>query len=256
MIDTFSKFYYGHNITRNNRFLNFDEGGGELTAELAPSSYTLTEFLVAVQSALNSVGTLNYVVSVDRASRLISISGDANFSLLAGTGSQIGQGVWSLLGFSSTDRTGAAAYTGDLASGSEYRPQYKLQDYVDSSIFEQSVSEVINKTTEGNIEVVSFGRENFFEMNILYITNNPGFGIHHLTNPTGLEDAIDFLQDITNKRRFEFMPDVAQSDSFSKVILESTPSSSNGVGFKLRERFTEGLRDYYDTGLLKLRVVT
>ena len=255
-IDTFSKFYYGHTVDRDNRFINFDEGGGELSAEIAVNSYTLSEFIVAIQTALNGVGTLNYVVTVDRSTRLITIAGDSNFTLLAGTGSQIGQSVFSLMGFSANDLSGNSSYTGDSGSGFEYRPQFRLHNYVDSSTFEQGINTVINKTSEGDVEIVTFGRENFFEMDIKYITNNQGDNKVILNNPTGLADAISFMQDITQKRRFEFMKDVDDPDTFSKVILESTPGFSQGTGFKLKERFQDNLRDYYDTGLLKLRVVT
>lgn len=255
-IDTFSVFYYGHNIDRNNRFLNIDEGGGEISVEIAVGSYTLSEFAAAVQSSLNSAGSNEYTVTVDRTSRRLTVAADAAFDLLVSSGSQLGQSAWSLLGFSGADRTGLLSYEGNLASGFEYRPQFKLQDYVDSEINSQGISTVINKTSEGAIEVVSFGREQFFEMNIRYITNLPQDGKVIRNNPNGVLDAVSFMEDATRKRRMEFMKDVDDRNTFAKVILESTPDSREGIGYKLRERISDSLRDYYDTGLLTFRVVS
>lgn len=255
MIDTFSKFYYGHTITRDNRFLNIDEGSGEISVEVAAGSYTLTEFLIAVQSALNQYGGLTYSVSVNRQTRIITVTADGTFDLLVSTGSQSGQSTFSLLGFTGADRTGSASYAGDSASGSAYYPQFKLQSYVDASYNEQSVSTVLNKTANGDVEVVTFGRESFYEMDIKFITNLPMDGFVIKNNANGLQDAIDFMRDITQKRRFEFMPDVDDSEEFSKVILESSQGFSDGTGFKLKELWDNNLRDIYETGVLKMRVI-
>lgn len=255
MIDTFSKFYYGHTITRNNRFINIDEGSGEISVELNPGSYTLSEFVTALAAALNSFGSLDYTVTVNRATRVLTINGSANFELLVATGSQSGSSAFGLMGFTGADRTGDDSYSGNLGSGSVYLPQFKLQSYVAPDIFEQSVSVVINKTAEGSVEVVSFGRENFIEMDVKFITNLEMDGFVIKNNPQGLQSAIDFMKDITQKRRFEFMPSVDDSDNFYKVILESTPSNSDGTGFKLKELWDQNLRDIYETGILKMRVV-
>jgi len=255
MIDTFSKFYYGHNITRDNRFINIDEGAGEIAVELATGSYTLSEFASQVQTALNSFGTLSYSVSVDRSSRVITITADASFDLLVSTGTQVGQSAHSLMGFTGADRTGLLTYAGNAASGFEYKPQFKLQSYVPSENYEQGVSTVINKTADGAVEVVTFGRENFFEMEIKFITNLRMDGYVIKNNPNGLANAISFMQDITNKRRFEFMPDISDADSYYKVILESSAGFSDGTGFKLKELYDQSLKDIYETGILTMRVV-
>lgn len=255
MIDSFSQFYYGTNVDRNSRFLNFDEGSGELSAEIPVTSYTLSELATAVQSALNSAGVDTYTVTVDRASRTFTISSDGTFSLLVSSGSQVGQSIFSLIGFTGADRATAASHTGDSSSGSVYKPQFKLQSYVDKDIFQQGVSTVVNKTTEGAVETVTFGTERFYEMDIKFITDLPMDGKVIRNNPQGLADAIAFMQDISEKNRFEFMPDENDADTFSKVILESAPGFSQGTGFKLRELFNQNLRDIYETGILKMRVV-
>jgi hypothetical protein len=84
MIQTLSQFYYGHEVGFDNRYLNFSENGGdELTAEIDPGSYSLTDFCSAVAAALNSASELyDYTVTVDRSTRIITISADGDFEIL------------------------------------------------------------------------------------------------------------------------------------------------------------------------------
>lgn len=255
MIQTFSKFYYGHQVTTLNLNIPFDEGGPELTAQVQTGSYTLSEFIVVVQDALNVAGANTYVVSVDRDTRLITISADGTFSLLVATGATIDSGLFGLLGFTGADRTGSTSYTGDTESGSVYRPQFKLQSYIDRTNFQEAQDASVNVSATGAVEVISFGINEFYEMDIKFITNLPMDGKVIRNNPNGLENAVSFLQDITLKNRFEFMPDEDDSDEFSKVILESTPGSNDGTGYRLKELFTKNIPDVYETGIMKLRVV-
>jgi hypothetical protein len=256
VIQTFSKFYYGHQVTTLNLNIAFDEGGPELNAAVQTGSYTLSEFTVAVQNALNAAGANAYTVTVDRDSRIITIAADGVFDLLIASGATIDTGLFSLLGFTGADLTGLTAYSGNNESGKEYRPQFRLQSYVDRENFQEAQDASVNVSATGAVEVVSFGINEFFEMDIKFITNLEMDGKVIRNNPTGLEDALELLQDISLKNRFEFMPDADDSDSFSKVILESLPSNKKGTGYKLKELFTKNIPDIYETGLLKLRVVT
>lgn len=256
MIYTYSKFNYGFVVDDSSNKLDFSEGAGQLTAEMPSGSYTMGEYVAALKAALNAAGTLIYNVTVDRTSNFITISASANFEILLSSGSNIGVSLNELIGFTQgTDLTGASAYTGATQAGKEYYPQFMLQSYVPSTNYQQSADATINKTASGRVEIVRFGIEKFIEMDIKFITNRPmdGFVIKH--NPTGLEDALDFLTDISQKRRFEFVADISNPSGYEKVILESFPSFSNGAGFKLKELFSQNLPDIYETGVLKLRVV-
>jgi len=55
-------FYYSESVDVNNFYLNFDEGGGELTATIETGSYTFTELAEAVEAALNSASVNAYSV--------------------------------------------------------------------------------------------------------------------------------------------------------------------------------------------------
>ncbi len=257
MIYTWSKFNYGHDVTIDNKYIPFDEGGPELLAEIAIGNYTLAEFAQAVEDALNAAGDLVYVVGVSRAGNQLTISAQTDFALLTHTGST-SQTAFELMGFDSAavDLTGETTYTGGRSSGSQYRPQFQLQSYVPPENYIESVDAAINKSADGRVEVVSFGRQRMIDMDIKFITSLPMDGQVFRNNPTGLQDARDFFDFITQKKRFEFVPDTTAPSTFYKVILEKMPNYSNGTGFKLKELFADGLNDIYETGVFTLRVVT
>lgn len=256
MIKTFSIFYYGHNITAQNYNLPFKEGVPELNAQLTIGTNTLSEFVVNLQTALNAAAdTRIFTVSVNRTTRKITISADGNFSLLVNTGLTIGSGVFELAGFTGADRTGASSYTGNLPSGFAYEPQFMLQSYVDKEAYQESAEASVNESASGNIEVVRFGINKYYEFDIKFITNIAMDGKVIKNNPNGLADAISFLKDITKRNKFEFMPDIDNRSVFDKVILDQINGSSTATGYKLRELYTQNLPDIYETGVLRVRVI-
>jgi hypothetical protein len=156
-LTTFSTLYYGHVVSADNNSIAFDEGGPELIAEIDVGSYTLTDYVLAVQDALNNTGALTYTATLDRVNRLVTISATGTFALLVSTGSTVGTSAYPMIGFSGTDRTAAATYQGNLGSGSEYRPQYILQDFIPSTNYKRNVLASVNESASGIIEVVRFG---------------------------------------------------------------------------------------------------
>lgn len=261
MLDTRSIFYYGYKINAQpqNGFLNIDEGGGEVTFEIPVGSYTLSTIVESLRNTLLTQGTLDYSVTVDRATRKITISATSTFDLLTNTGSNVGSSAWSLLGFDTTaDKTGLMSYTSDFASGDQYSPQFFLQSYVPPEDFQGKQQASKNIAANGTtVEVVNFGIAKFIEMDLKFITSNTEIsdGINILHNPEGLEDARRFMQDITELSEFEFIPDTAQPGTFFRCILESTPDFQDGTGYRLKELFNQNLRDVYETGILRMRVI-
>jgi len=256
MIKTWSKFNYGIQISTSNNKLDFSEGSGQLTATLESGDYTLGEFAEAVSTAMNTVGALDYTATLDRATNQVTLSAPSNFSLLLSSGTNIGVSYADLLGFMQVvDLTGASTYTGSDPAGFEYFPQFLLQSYVPPEHQRKSADATINKSGSGRVEVVRFGIERFIDMDIRFITNLPMDHNVIRNNPNGLADAIEFLNDISEKNRFEFVPDVDLPDNYYKVILESFPGYENGTGFKLKELYGQNLPDIYETGVMKLRVV-
>jgi hypothetical protein len=73
-------------------------------------------------------------------------------------------------------------------------------------------------------------------------------------NSNALTELRAFMQDITQKRLIEIMPDRDTPTSYQVVLLETTDVSSVGTGYKLKEQFDKGLVGFFSTGLLKFRV--
>lgn len=256
-LTTFSTFYYGHTITDSNQYLDFDEGGDELTATIAIGTYSLEEFAVAVKTALDAAGALTYTVSVNRATRVMTISAGSNFSLLVTSGSHVGVDAYSLLGFTGADQTGASTYSGDSASGSAFTPQFILQDHVSTDDNQGAIDETVNISASGTVvEVIKFGTEKFMECKIRYQTNIAQPSVGPITNnASGISQLRNFMQYLITKAPIEFMPDKDSPSTFQTFILESTGESQNGTAYKLRERYDLGLPGYFDTSLLKFRLI-
>ncbi len=251
---TYSKFYYGYEIDETNYLLNFKEGAGaELTAELNSGKYTFTDFAAEIKRALDDVGALTYTVTANRTLRTITVAATNTFSLLAATGTNIDSGPFTLMGFPATDRTGASTYTGPSESGSEYIPQFYLQNYVGSADWRQASDASVNKTAAGVIEIVSFGEERFVQFQIRYINqvNQANGPIKY--DSAALANARNFMRYIIQRAPFEFMPSIAAPSSFETLTLDSSPDSSSGTGYKLKELYDQNLPGYFETAILKFR---
>ena len=258
-ITTRSRFIYGHTINGDNQFINFTEDGiNELSATIEIGSYSLTEFLDAIAVAMNTIGDNTYQVSVNRDTRIITITNEENnnFDLLVTTGTQQPISAFTLMGFLS-NKDGADSYDGDIASGFEYLPQYKLQDFVDFVDIEESVQSQVNESSSGQIEVVSYGKKNLMECEITYATDieraykGETSGIENQLN--GVANLRVFLQYITGKAPIEFIPNRDNNNIFTKCFLDSTPGYRDGTSFRLKELYAQGLAFHFTSGKLVFR---
>lgn len=252
MINTYSAFNYGHTITELNRSIDFDEGNGPLIAQLAIGAYSLGDFVSQLSIALNEAGEEDYTVTLDRATRLITIASTASFDLLVTGGQTNTVSAFPLAGFT-VSGTGQNSYTGTLPSGLAFFPQVLLQDYVDFEDFQEASDSVVNESSSGNIETVSFGKNKFMECEIKYQHNDPAGNSPkwRRNDPAGVDNLRDFMVYATTKAPLEFIKDVNTPDTFVKCILDSAPSSRNGTGFRLRE--DRQFQGYFNSGKLKFR---
>jgi hypothetical protein len=258
MIYTFSKFYYGHTITAENNKLNFKEGAGpELTATFNIGSYTLTEFLVEIKRALEDAGALTYTVTVSRATRIITIASTSAFSLLVTTGTNFAVSVFGLIGFTGADRTAVSTYSGNVGSGFEYVPPFKLQNYIDPKRNSQAIESTVLEAADGTVQTVSFGNKSFAKMKIVYVTDIPMKidGMMKSTGPGTVDKLVDFMDYSITKAPMEFIEDEDVPSTFYKVILESTGEEKKGTAYELKELFDKNLPDFYETSLLTMRVL-
>lgn len=256
-LKTRAKFYYGPEINPNEISLNITEDGIiELTVTLTPSNKSPQSLARELEDALNAVGNNTYTVSINRITRILTISADAPFDLLIATGSIPLSPLWSKLGFTGfVDQTGLSSYSGDTAVGFEFVPQFYLLDYVPPTRNQDTIESTTNETASGEVEVVRFGIKKFLDLNIDFITNIKMAEDSLIENNSqGVEDAEAFMQNAVKRGLLEFMEDRDNPDNFIIVRLESTPQNRQGLGFRLDEKIGEGLPEYFKTGQLKFRV--
>ncbi len=254
------KIYYIDSIDSTNNLLNFREPNNppasELTASLLVGSRSMTNLMTEVERALNDAGENIYSVTFDRTTRLVTISADDDFNLLVSSGSSIAASPFSLLGFTGSDRTGAASYVGDTAIGTSYVPQFLPQSFKSFDNNKEGIQSVINESAAGVIEVVTFGSKNMMEFNIFGATNNfksKGNPIRY--NPNGLDELNSLMQFLIKKSDVEFMIDEDVVSSFETIILDSTKKSRDGISYELNELLSRGLEGHFETGVLKFRKV-
>lgn len=253
-IRTLPMFYYGHKVDSTNFNLDFDEGAGELTAELSIGDYTLEEFALEIAGQMSAVGTQVYLATVTRGLvPVINVQAPGNFDILCRTGSHFGTSGWGLAGFTGLDKTGDLFYTGPSQSGMVYRCQYPPHDYLALPDFQVLENASVNTSAKGDVQVISFGEGRRMEMNLKVITDKVGLKLSPFyENVTGVQDARTFMKYLISRARVEFMPDYLNVSDYSKVQLETTEAERNGTGFKLKSM---GVPDYYQTGKLLFREV-
>ncbi len=252
-LTTRSLFYYGQTISAANYALDFNEGGLEIQASLRIGSYSLTELAVEIQDAMNAVGGQVYTVTVNRTTRQITISAPGTFALLAQTGTRTGVGVWVTAGFTTTsNKTGTNTYTSENGSGSEYRPQAVLKDYIGPDDFKVKEFAKVNVAASGAVQVVEFGTGNRIEMNIWLVSDRTNAAPTVEVQANAVANTRLLLDFMITKGKFEFMPNRATPGVYSKCILEKSPESAQGTSYILEEMKA---KDFYQTGRLQLRVM-
>ncbi len=256
-LSTYSKIYYDFEITSENLYLDFNEGGGPLFATLSIRPYSMTDFASEIARALNAAGALTYTAVFNRSTRILTIAASGTFSLLVTSGAHTGSSVFGTAGFTGADVTGAATYAGQVAAGSAYDYQFVSQAHVASEDDESAAYGTVNKSASGKIEVVSFGTENFIESAIMYATDiDVGTGSPIKHNSQGHADLLALMRYLRTKGPFEFMPDGLSPSTFEKCLLESSPEDINGLRFKLKEMYGKNLPGFFETGTLRFRVIS
>jgi hypothetical protein len=254
---TKSKFYFGVSVDTENNVLDIDEGTGSFPVTLAVKAYAPSEIATALSSALNQAGTLNYSVTLNRTTRLLRITASGAFSIRRATGPNSASNIYSVLGFpGGTDLTGLSQYEGTAGVGFEFEPQFYLLDYVPLEHNIKSVKASINETGSGAVEVIRFGTKRYMECSIDFISDQKFIGDEIWeSNVNGVSDALNFMGFAIEKATMEFMPNRLDVANYTKLVLESTESDSQGVGFRLIEMLDYGA-GIYRTGRLVFREIS
>jgi hypothetical protein len=255
-LQTLPQFYYGHTVLGTvNASIDFDEGGPEIQATLNPGDYSLTTYAVEVARALNAAGSLTYTVSVNRTTGALTIAATGNFSLLFGTGTRLGTSAGPLMGFTAADTVAATSVTGSARSGFRFRPQALVDNHVSAQNFVEKTDAVVNESASGRVQVIQFGTTRFHEFEIRLSTSKTiSNAVKQIEqNLTGEADLRQFMDYAITKAIMEFMPDRTVPGTFDTVLLERTPVSQRGTGYRLLE--IRGGVGYFSTGTLRFRVV-
>lgn len=258
MINTYSSFLYDFTINSDNKYLDFKEGAGaEITAVLTTGDFTLEDLMQNIEDAMNEAGGLVYTVTANRTTRIITITvASSTMNLLASTGTNVASSVFSTIGFAASDSGDVTSKAGATAIGTVYEPQYKLQDYVDQKDSRKLRDATVQTSSAGLVRVHSFGTDRMFEFSIKFATDiyQPSSG-PIVNNQTGVDDLRAFMQFCIQKKSLEFMPDKNTPTVFYRVVLESTADEGKGTGYKLLEQYAKGLVGYFETGILKFRII-
>jgi hypothetical protein len=255
-LGVYSQFRYGHTVGNENLNLDLVEGVTPKVAAVEIGSYSLTDLLQAVALALNDVLTVDASLSVDYETGIVTIDFSGPVDVLGLSGENAATSILGLLGIDAIDYLNVTQIVGIERSGFIFEPQFFLQDYMSTEQNNRAASATVSKSASGRVSVQSFGDERFMKCSLLFITNliqPPDSLIKN--NPTGYEDAIAFFEYLKTKAPIEFCEDLTKPDEFEQLILESTPTSPDGVGFELIETFARGLPFFYEIKSLVFRSV-
>lgn len=249
-------FLYGFDVDDTNKYINFKNAslGNELTATLNIGNYTATTFMKEVKRAVEIADGVNtYTVSLNRlidsgaSNRMTIATSGSYFELLFETGTNAANSPINLMGFNAIDYQGQLSYTGDDYAGQILFPDFPTYDYLGPDEMVQNDG-VKNVSASGIKETLVFAQMRFFQGQWKYITNFGGG-----SQKTEWENALKYF---IKQLKFEYTPSVYEDpETFYQCTLESTPQDSNGMGYKLTQMRGEGLYRFYDTGVMKFRVI-
>ena len=114
-------------VSDSNKYINFDEGGAELTGTVTTGSYNGNTLATAVAAAMNAAPgkALTYACAYSETNALFTISAGSNFTIRWNTGTNKAADISGLCGFSdAANDTGALTYT------AEYRRIHYSRAYI------------------------------------------------------------------------------------------------------------------------------
>jgi len=168
-------------ITDTNKYIDFNEGGGELTAILTTGTYDATSLCTEIKTRMDAVGGLTYTITYSDTSNKFTIAGSGAFTILWQSGTNSANSVGDTIGYNVTaDDTGGSSYPGDY-------PRIHSAAAVEIESYDQSAITTIGCA--------------LFGLNLL-----SAYQILKLQRYTGSawEDIGNFEYDSTNKRAIIF----------------------------------------------------
>jgi len=191
-------------ITSSNQWIDFDEGGGELSAQIPVEEYDADTLATAIETAMEGVGGYSYTITYQESINKFTIaSPSGNFDLLWQSGTHSASSVGDTLGFdTSANDTGISSYTANFM---------RIHSAVAVEI------ESIGNLAVSTKACVVYG---------LNLTSSPeSFKLQRYT--TSWVNVVDFEYDYANKRAICFFSEI--SDDKYRIYIEDRTNSEGYI---------------------------
>lgn len=245
-----SLFLYGFQVTQANRSIDFRAVAAETPrqATLRLGYYSLNSLLEEVVRAMQAVDPLRvYVATANRnisaglQNRVMIATNGTFLELLFASGPRTASTTAPLMGFNSTDRTGALSYTGDFSAGIVLVPNLTGYNYLSPDFFQKNFGSV-NISASGDKEAIVFQLQEFWQVQFKYIPQ-----------VTWKAEWTRMMRWMIQQRFVEFTPDITDPDTFFEGSMEQSTSDGKGLSFKGAEMLPR-FPFLYDTGLMVFRI--
>lgn len=245
-----SLFLYGLEVTPQNRYLDFDVGGGVVTATLPLGFYSLTSLLDAIVSAMKAAAPAEtFTATADRTfggglqNRVtIATTSAPSLDLLFSTGPNALNTIAPLIGFLSNDFTGSLSYQGTSSAGIALAPNWWGKNYRPPEFFRKNFG-ALNVSASGQKEAIVFAIQRFI-----------GVEFEHEPNSAAFADWPALIDWMIQQRPFDFTPQVASPNTVYEVTLESSAEDGKGLAMQLKEMLPSKPFQW-TTGPLVFRVI-
>lgn len=246
-----SLFLYGYTITASNQNIPFkiSGGGSELTAVVPAGNYTLTTLMSAIVLALETADPAHiYTVTADRTlssnlqNRVTIATNGVFLSLLFSSGTTASTSIRTVIGFASTDRTGATTYTGTVTTGTVLQTAWWGFNYQPPESYQRNMGNT-SLSASGLRETVSWSIQRFITVEFKYESQADMIAYWNPLNIWMIET-----------KPFEFTPNTVAPTVVYSVTLEKSSSDGKGLGFMMKEM----LPDFpfrYTTGAMEFRLL-
>jgi len=218
-------------ITAGNKYIDFDEGGAELTATLTLGIYNGTTLAAEIQTRMRAVGAKLYVVTYSETTAKFTIAAPSNFTIRWNTGTHKATDISDTCGYDDgADNTGNLTYTGN------YRRIHYPSECLDNDILDtQQINfiAILNHNFGPNAVITLWG------------ANNSDFtgGVESVVIPYNLSNIFFFFPTAISKRYWRLeISDPANANNYLRVatlILGSYWQPTRNI----RQKYSDGYDD-------------
>lgn len=246
-----SLFLYGYTVLDTNQNIPFkiSGGGSELTAIVPTADYTLSTLCAAIKTAMQAADPAHvYTVTADRTTssnlqNRVTIATNGSFlSLLFSSGTTASTSIRTLIGFASTDRTGATTYTGTVTTGTSLQPAWWGFNYQSPESYQRNLGNT-SLSAAGLKETVSWSIQRFVTVEF-----------KHEAQADMIAYWSPMLIWMVKTKPFEFTPQISSPAVVYSCTLEKSSIDGKGLGFMMKEQ----LPDFpfrYTTGAMEFRLL-